>query len=144
MQIGICYARTDLLRMPPRGCSGTVRNRKRGGHLDSRTSGCTALMSMKGKIHVRQRQREDWDPETGAGKKQDAVIRGATLNPRNGSVTIRATARWNRGARSRTFDNPKRGSPDGKIHAHAETRWWMDGPRGPHAERSRKRHRGAA
>ena len=49
-----------------------------------------------------------------------------------------------RGARKKTFDNPMRGSPDGRHRTHAETRRAPDQTAGPHAERSRKRRRGGA
>lgn len=43
-----------------------------------------------------------------------------------------------------TFDNPKRGSPERPGSHAAETLWWLTRRNGPHAERSRKRQRGAA
>jgi hypothetical protein len=93
---------------------------------------------------VRWHERIEWDPETGARRTLEAATRDATLDPRDGLAIVLAAERRNRGARLKTFENPKRGSPDGRDRAHAETRRETDRPRGPHAERSRKRRRGAA
>ena len=38
----------------------------------------------------------------------------------------------------KTFENPMRGSPDGRDRAHAETRRETERPRGPHAEHFRR------